>query len=219
MGFFDWLFGRKKKAQAPPPRALKPKPARFIECLQYTFRNEGGFSNVKEDRGGPTNFGITQDTLSRWRGRNVSDTEVKYMDREEAEEIYLKWYWEPILLDRVLDRNVTVAIFDLALWGGLTGASRIVRLSLGFEEHAFDDAPNFTQIMDRLNQAEPSSLIAKMADYGEATRRARVQREPDQKIFLLGWLRRLNRIRKELAGVPEKPIEAWIYQAAGHRPP
>jgi lysozyme family protein len=221
MGFWDWLFRRNPAPVVPikPPATPPSYPARFLECLQYTFKNEGGFSDHPNDKGGPTNFGITQADLSRWRGYQVSASAVRAMPKSEAEAIYFAFYWKPLSLDRILDRKLTLMAFDLGIWGGLTGVSRIVRLALGYQEHAFDDAANFLQCMDRLNQADPIALTMKMADFCEATRRARVQREPNQKTFLLGWLRRVNRHRKELGDGSERPIEAWIYEAAGYKAP
>jgi len=32
------------------------------------IEREGGFSNHPADKGGPTKYGITQQTLSEWRG-------------------------------------------------------------------------------------------------------------------------------------------------------
>lgn len=39
----------------------------FELLLPFIFDAEGGFSNVKDDRGGKTNFGITQRIFNEWR--------------------------------------------------------------------------------------------------------------------------------------------------------
>ena len=42
----------------------------FEKFLEMLFGLEGGYSNRKADLGGPTNYGITQDTFDSWRKKN-----------------------------------------------------------------------------------------------------------------------------------------------------
>ena len=49
---------------------------------------EGGYVNHPADRGGPTNFGITQKTLSRYLEVAVTAEMVKALDVETARDIY-----------------------------------------------------------------------------------------------------------------------------------
>jgi len=53
---------------------------------------EGGYSNRSSDRGGPTNFGITQATLSAWLGRPASVADVQQLTRDTAVAIYTANY-------------------------------------------------------------------------------------------------------------------------------
>jgi len=214
MGFWNWLFGR-KPAPVIPIKTPPTYPPNFLAALEYTLQNEGGYSNNPNDYGKATNWGITKHDLSRWRGYQVSDSEVKAMGRHEAEAIYFKFYWQALSLDRVLDKKLAMALFDRGVLGGLTGVSRHVRAIFGFEEHAFDDAPNFLQQMELLNQAIPVAFIMVLADRCEAAHRARVQKDPSQKTFLFGWLRRVGRMRKELGDGSERVIEQWIKDASG----
>ncbi len=65
----------------------------FEPCVDFTFAEEGGF--VVDD-GGPTNFGIRQITLARWRNLAVSAQAVRDMTRGEASQIYFSWYFVPV---------------------------------------------------------------------------------------------------------------------------
>jgi lysozyme family protein len=56
--------------------------------LAAILRREGGFVNHPADRGGPTHYGITQATLQAWRGRAVSEEDVRALSVEEAKAIY-----------------------------------------------------------------------------------------------------------------------------------
>lgn len=66
------------------------------QILDDLIRREGGYSNRAADRGGPTNFGITQKTLSAWRGRHCDAHDVRDMRVDEARAIYAEWYLKPV---------------------------------------------------------------------------------------------------------------------------
>jgi lysozyme family protein len=58
--------------------------------LDEIIRREGGYVNHPADRGGPTKYGITAQTLGRWRklDRPATATEVKALTETEARAIY-----------------------------------------------------------------------------------------------------------------------------------
>lgn len=76
--------------------------ARFLPGLKA---REGGatFTNRSADRGGPTKFGITAETLGRWRklGRPATADEVKALTEGEADRIYRADYYLRPGFDRV----------------------------------------------------------------------------------------------------------------------
>jgi lysozyme family protein len=170
----------------------------FHKALEYTFKNEGGFSNIKEDKGGATNFGITRETLSKWRKYEVSPSQVEHMKRDEAEAIYKAWYWDAINLSKIENEHVAIALFDRAVLNGLAGVSRHVRVVLGRGERDGGDASNFNKEIEEINQTNPVAFVMRLADRCEAKHRAHVAADPDQQRFLPGWLNRVNRMRKEL---------------------
>jgi Glycosyl hydrolase 108 len=53
----------------------------FSQCLAVVLAEEGGYTNDPDDRGGPTNFGITIDDLREWRGTDVTAEDVKNMTK------------------------------------------------------------------------------------------------------------------------------------------
>lgn len=233
MKFWEWIKSLFKRSEpvkevprpAPHVELLKPRPdglgqlpsANFFqEALKYTFRNEGGFSNIKEDKGGATNFGIIREELARWRHHDVTAQDVKDLTRQEAEAIYRAWYWDALKLERITNQNMAVALFDRSVLNGVTGVSRHVRVVLGLGEFSDGDAANFDRHIDEVNLINPVAFVMRLADRCEAKHRQRVEQDHTQKRFLEGWLNRVNRMRRELGDGTEKPIEQWIKDASGH---
>jgi lysozyme family protein len=68
---------------------MSPDDQKIIDEI---IKVEGGYSNYKEDRGGPTNYGVTQKTLSHWLGRNATAAEVKNLSIGMAREILYNLY-------------------------------------------------------------------------------------------------------------------------------
>ena len=62
------------------------------DLIAEVLAREGGFVNHPDDRGGPTNFGITQATLAWWRKHPVTAEEVHGLSREEAIQILQAQY-------------------------------------------------------------------------------------------------------------------------------
>jgi len=63
------------------------------DIIDDILRREGPqYTNRPNDRGGPTKYGVTQATLSRYRGRPVSPADVQSLTEPEARAIYLKDY-------------------------------------------------------------------------------------------------------------------------------
>ena len=69
------------------------------DALVLIFGHEGGYVNVRTDKGGPTKYGVTQRTLSNYRGAKASIEDVKLLTLSEAEAIYRQDYAKPIRYD------------------------------------------------------------------------------------------------------------------------
>lgn len=92
--------------------------------LKLSTNNEGGYSNNKNDPGGPTNHGITLATLRAARGgRATTADDVRRLTLAEANAIYVEHYWKPIWGDQ-LPAGLDYATFDFTI---NSGASRAVK--------------------------------------------------------------------------------------------
>lgn len=148
------------------------------KLIDDIIRREGGYVNHPDDKGGPTNWGITQATLAEWRGRGVTAAEVGDLDREEAAQIYRKQYFEDGGI-ALLPVDLQAQAFDINVNGGLDACmSRFT----GF----FGASPQ--EIVDFLGPKTANIMLAaSRAEYYRRITNAR----PANKAFLLGWLNRM----------------------------
>lgn len=84
------------------------------KMIKKILAHEGGFIDDIDDRGGATNFGITQITYSQWLGRPASVNDVRAMDIETAKEIYLtNYYYAPRI--NSLPKSIQPQVFDCSI--------------------------------------------------------------------------------------------------------
>ncbi|WP_234844410.1 glycoside hydrolase family 108 protein [Sinorhizobium meliloti] len=103
-------------------------------ALELMFGDEGGYSNVKTDRGGPTKYGVTHTTLAAHRGvKSVTADQVKAMSREEAEDICRRSYWGQSGGD-LLPPGLDYAAFDFGVNSGPYRAVKTLQKVLGVRE-------------------------------------------------------------------------------------
>lgn len=63
------------------------------DIFKNIIKAEGGFVDNPSDKGGPTKYGITLDTLSAWRQKACSRADVFNLDENEALAIYTERYF------------------------------------------------------------------------------------------------------------------------------
>ena len=84
------------------------------QMIDDVIRREGGYVHHPRDRGGPTNFGITQTTLARHLGRPASADDVRRLSRKIATDIYRRDYYEASGIER-LPARIQAFVFDAAV--------------------------------------------------------------------------------------------------------
>ncbi|WP_152018455.1 glycosyl hydrolase 108 family protein [Aliarcobacter butzleri] len=108
----------------------------FNKALNFIFNAEGGYSNRKNDAGGATNFGITQKTFNSAISRgiiNTDITDVKYINKDLATQIYKHDYWNSISANK-LPTGIDVALFDMTVNAGVANAIKTLQKTLGIKQ-------------------------------------------------------------------------------------
>jgi lysozyme family protein len=179
-------------------------PFTLSEALKFTLAWEGGYTNHPNDRGGPTNKGITQSTYNRYLRRNNRNIQsVRSITDNEVHEIYEKDYWD-VVRAKYLKSPLGLVLFDTCVNLGPGGCIRRLQAAL---EVPITGA--WTQaISDKIHKADAGDIALKICQMRIAKRYEIVRNDKSQSVFLKGWLNRDRALIREV----EKMIGANIME-------
>ena len=107
-----------------------PPKTEFEDIMETVFEHEGGFVDDPDDRGGCTNMGLTQKTVSTYNerqgGEPATREDMADMNKELASEIYMSLFWQPAKCDR-LPLDIRAYYFDMYINHGPRNAGKILQ--------------------------------------------------------------------------------------------
>ena len=165
--------------------------ANFTKAVEKVLEHEGGYVDHPLDRGGATNWGITQKTYESWVGRSVSKDEIKTMPRGNAIAIYKDLYWDKVMGDQIKDIAVAFVLFDQAVNRGVTSATKQAQQVLGI----YPDGKLGPNTLERINNYDSKKFLEDYLQKSEDFYKNIVERNPSQVVFLKGWLNRVESLR------------------------
>ena len=167
----------------------------FDEIIEVVLEHEGGYVDDPDDRGGATNWGVTQAVYEDFVGYKCDKEEIKNMDEDTAKEIYYEKFWKPSRADK-LPAEVRETYFDMVVNHGQGGAVKILQQACNNKRKpenyiAVDGGigPNTIRAASNLKnwelQVERSgyywNLVFKGSKYTQRTTQVK---------FIRGWIRR-----------------------------
>lgn len=92
----------------------------FNECFKLLMISEGGYSNHKDDPGGKTKFGITEQTWIDYNKSSFSRSNLRIADISQtmAKKVYKKEYWDKSKCEQ-LPPGVDYCVFDAGVHSGV----------------------------------------------------------------------------------------------------
>lgn len=173
----------------------------FTTALIFIKQVEGGFVNNPADSGGPTNYGITQATLSTYRRSQVTEEDVKELTFNEASQIYREFYWNALGLDLVPSFKVRLVLFDQGVNRGVPACVKILQrvLNESFHGNLVVDGIMGLETLKIIKESDSEKLARKLI---QAFQKAYVQactRNVSQLVFLEGWLNRTFELQDFIA--------------------
>lgn len=102
------------------------------QIIDGVIRREGGYVDNPDDKGGPTKYGVTLATLSKYRGMHCTADDVRALKLEEAFNILTQLYVRDPNFDRVVgvDEMVGAELVDTGINMGQTVAATYLQRAL-----------------------------------------------------------------------------------------
>ena len=176
------------------------------DVLTMIVQNEGGYVNNPNDRGGPTNMGVTQGTLSKYLGRQATIDDVKNLTIDQAKEIFNRNYISGPTID-TLPTDLIPIMADGSVLYGPRRAIMFLQNSLNKSGYGPVDVDGVLgpisrqKTIDAYNNgvATPTNpgpylinaIVFERISFCERI----VANDPSQSIFLQGWTNRAQKFR------------------------
>jgi lysozyme family protein len=165
----------------------------FNDALQVILKHEGGYVNNPLDRGGATNFGITQKVYEAYKNRPVTIKEIQSMSLSDVRSIYKKSYWDKLGGDAIKFYSVALALFDQGVNRGTVPVVKQVQKVLGITQ----DGKMGQTTMNALNSTSEASFLPKFFAESDLAYKTIVERNPSQQVFAKSWSNRLKALASE----------------------
>lgn len=151
----------------------------FNKCLDLVLKEEGGYVNDPDDRGGETNFGISK---SAYPNENI-----RAMTKERAAMIYKRDYWDAVRGDD-LPFGLDYVAFDAAVNSGVSRGAKWLQRALGVTQ----DGRIGPNTIAAANKGDRIGPINRALDY----RLSFLKGLKTWGKFGRGWQNRVDRVRK-----------------------
>ena len=189
----------------------------FEKCITKTLRYEGvspsseGYVDHPNDRGGATKFGISYsfvkdtgniDFFDMNGDLKIDKRDIQLLTFEKAVEAYKKYFWDVFELDDIVDNKKAFLIFDAAVNHGIKGATKLLQRVLnvcGFELKV--DGIYGPKTKRALQECDTEEFVAAFQQKRTSLYQSIVNNNPSQKVFLRGWLNRIDWTNRDIAYV------------------
>jgi lysozyme family protein len=178
---------------------------KFLRCLKFVLKWEGGLTDDPDDPGGRTYRGVTQSRYNEYRkAKKLPPQDVAKMTEQEMREIYWTYYWLPVRGDE-FDYQLALAVFDTGVNMGPVTAIKLLQRAvndlLPREKWVEVDGKIGPQTLSTAKSLDAKRLALRLCERREERYKAIVRANPRLTKFLRGWLNRVNDLRREVLRV------------------
>lgn len=169
--------------------------ADYTKLIPHILKWEGGWSNDKADKGGPTMKGVTLAVYTSYcdkKGKGIPTLQqLKNITKQEWEDIFKSMYWDRWKADQIENQFIANLLVDWVWTSGQYGikyAQQVLDITVdGIVGPKTINAVNSYPSQQELFQ----KLWLRRKKHFEAI----ASSNPSQKKFLKGWLNRLNDLK------------------------
>ena len=168
--------------------------AKIQPLADFILSFEGGYVNHPNDKGGPTNMGVT---LKTWQTQGydknhdgrIDAKDVKLITKADATAILRRCYWNRWKADGIKDQSIANILVDWVWISGTPGIT-LVQAMLGVTA----DGIVGSRTLKALNSQPPKQFFERIKARRKQYIARIIAKHPSQKVFEKGWLRRLDAI-------------------------
>lgn len=164
--------------------------AKAEKLMAFIHKWEGDFANNPYDGGGCTMKGVTLSTYRDYFGQYKTCEDLRYITDEEWLYIFKDGYWNKCKADEIDSQIVANIIVDWAWMSGVKTAVKKIQKLLGVEV----DGIVGRETIGAINNCNEDILFNDIYNERVKFYTNIVEKKPSQKMFLNGWLNRLNDI-------------------------
>jgi lysozyme family protein len=172
----------------------------FKRAVVATIKHEGGFNDIKHDRGGATNWGVSLRFLRSINldldgDGDIDFIDVKNMTKQQAEEIYFDNFWKP-LYDR-LPELVAFKVFDVSVNAGSSRAHILLQRALNkIGANLKTDGLIGPATLGVISKYTPQAIVNAYCVAQQEFYDGIIKRDPTQAKFSAGWKNRAKYLFK-----------------------
>ncbi len=173
---------------------------KFINAVMHTLQMEGGYNNVKDDKGGATNYGISLRFLKSIDEDIDGDGIVTYLDiknmtKDDAISLYYENFWKS-LYEKFPDK-LAAKTFDVSVNAGSSRAHILLQRALNklgskLKVDGLVGNATLTEIAKYTDQAIVNAYCEVQLEFYKGL----VLKDASQEKFLAGWTNRAKYLRK-----------------------
>lgn len=156
----------------------------FWDAIKKTLKFEGGYVNHPNDKGGETKYGISK--------RSFPHVNIQTLTLEKAIDIYFDTYWKNYLFYLIDDNDIRFKIFDMSVLMGHKKAVEILQSTLNKKGTKLKEDGILGDLTANAINQNSHELLQEykknLAQHFEFL----AKKNPKQKVFLKGWLNRVN---------------------------
>lgn len=146
-------------------------------------RRAVGYVDDPLDAGGETKYGVAKN--------GNPDLDITSLDWTGAKDVYFRKYWLAGSCDKLPPR-IAVLHFDCCVNHGITRAGKFLQEAVGVDV----DGVIGDETLAAVEEQDPMAICNFICDIRSDFFNGIVQRKPNQKRFLNGWLRRCEEMRE-----------------------
>jgi lysozyme family protein len=173
------------------------------QIIDATLTIEGGYANVKGDRGGETYCGISRKNWPKWSGWSIVDKNkpLKWNQKINnlqlqtlVEEFYLTNFYNTMKIDSFDSLLISAHLYDHAVNSGCVGSVKLLQQAINkvCKVNIVVDGKIGQTTISYANGVHKDEIAKELGNQRIQRYKDNVAKNPSQKQFLTGWLNRVQ---------------------------